>query len=162
MYNLAVYGVVEKVLLQAHILKTVLAMSLDMNDFVHVDSLYLLRTASGSGPVLCSTTELLPTRDAPSVVECPTLERTMRPPSACPAVPPSIERGIGAEDFNVGKFLVNRTSPVSLPSETRIDQYGLMFEHVAIHQCNSSDKDDTPPNPNAGRECPSTRLSPTY
>ena len=83
----------------------------------------------------------------------------MYPPSAHPAVPPSTERGTSAEDFNVSKFLVDRTSPVPSPTEIRIDQYGLMFEHLAIHQCDSSDKDDTPPHPNAGRQCPSARVS---
>ena len=76
--------------------------------------------------------------------------RTMRPPLARPAVPPLIERGIGTEDFNFGEFLVDRPSPILSPAETRIDQYGLMFEHVAIYQRNSSDEDDTPSNPNAG------------
>ena len=87
MFNLAVYGLVDKVLFQVHTLKVGLAMSLDMNDFVHVDSLYLLRSASGSGFALHSATELLPTRVAPSVQECPMPERTMHPPSTGSAVP---------------------------------------------------------------------------
>ena len=98
MFNLAVYGVVDKVLCQTHTLKAGLAMSLNMNDFVHVDSFYLpcelilpsiLPRRSGS--TLHSTTKLLSTRVAPSIQECPTLERTMRPPSARPTVPPLIE-----------------------------------------------------------------------
>ena len=102
MFNLAVYGVVEKVLFQAHTLKASLAMSLDMNDFVHVESLYLPRSASGSGIALRSTTKLLPTRVVPSIQEHPTSERTMRLPSARLEIPPSIEGGTGAEEFNVG------------------------------------------------------------
>ena len=35
MFNLAVYGVVDKVLLQGHILKSVLAAMLDVKDFVY-------------------------------------------------------------------------------------------------------------------------------
>ena len=123
MFNLAVYGVVDKVLLQAHIQRSVLATSLDMNDFVHVESVYLPRSASRSGPALWSASELLPTLDAPHAWDRPTLARTMRPPSAHPAIPPSTERGSGAEDFNVG----DRTSLVPSPAETRIDQYGSMF-----------------------------------
>ena len=65
MFNLAVYGDVEKVLVQAHILRSVLAASLDMNDFLHVESIYLSRSASESGPTLRSASELLPTANAP-------------------------------------------------------------------------------------------------
>ena len=158
-FNLAVCGIVDKVLLQAHILRLVLAMSLDMNDFVHVESVYLPRSASGSGPALRFASKLLPILDAPHVKDRPTPARTMRPPSARPAVPPFTERGTGAEDFNVGKFLVDRTSPVSSLVETRINQYGSMFEHVVIWQRDLSDEDDTPPNPNIGRHRPSARVS---
>ena len=161
MFNLAVYGVVDKVLLQAHILRSVLAASLDMNDFVHVESVYVPRSASGSGLALRSASELLPTLDALHAWECPMLARTMRPPLAHPAVPLSTERGNGGEDFNIGEFLVDRTSPISSPAKTRIDQYGSMFEHVAIHQRDLSDEDDIPPNLDASRKCPSTRFSPT-
>ena len=35
-----------------------------------------------------------------------------------------------------------------------------MFQHVAIHQRDSSDEDDTPPHPDAGRQHPSARVSP--
>ena len=52
MFNLAVYGVVDKVLLQAHIQRSILAATLDLNDFVHVDLVYLPWSASGSGPAL--------------------------------------------------------------------------------------------------------------
>ena len=127
MFNLAVYGVVDKVLLQAHIQRSILAATLDMNDFVHVESVYLPRSANGSGPALCSASELLQTLDAPHAWNSPTPARTMCPPSAHPAVPPSTERGTGAEEFNVGQFLVDRTSPVPSPTEARIDQYGSMF-----------------------------------
>ena len=57
----------------------------------------------------------------------------MRPPSARPTIPLATERGIGAKEFNVGEYLINRTSPVASGGETRIDQYDLMFEHIAIH-----------------------------
>ena len=159
MFNLPVYGIVDKVLLQAHILRSVLAASLDMNDFVHVESVYLPRSASGSGPAVRFASELLPILDAPHAWDRPTPPRTMCPPSAHPAVRPSIEQGTSAEDFNVNKFLVDRTSPVPSPTETRIDLYGSMFQHVAIHQRDSSDEDDSPPHPNAGRQRPSARVS---
>ena len=102
MFNLAVYGVVDKVLLQAHILRSVLAATLDMNDFLHVESVYLPRSASGSGPALCSASNLLPVADAPHAWRSPTPTRTMRPPSAHPVVLLSTERRTAAEDFNVG------------------------------------------------------------
>ena len=89
MFNLAVYGVVDKVLLQAHILRSVLAATLDMNDFLHVEFVYLPRSASGSGPALRSASDLLPALDAPHVVRSPTPVRTVSPPSAHPAVPSS-------------------------------------------------------------------------
>ena len=86
MFNLAVYGVVEKVLLEAHILRSVLVATLEMNDFLHVESVYLPRSASGSGPALRSASELLPTANAPHAWDCPTPARTVCPPSAHPAV----------------------------------------------------------------------------
>ena len=73
MFNLAVYGVVDKVLLQAHILRSVLAATLDMNNFLHVEFVYLPRIASGSGPALRSASDLLPALDAPHAVHSPCL-----------------------------------------------------------------------------------------
>ena len=127
MFNLAVYGVVDKVLLQAHIQRSILAATLDLNDFIHVDSVYLPESASGSALALQSASDLLPALDAPHEWDNPTPARTMPPPPTYPAVPPSTERGTGAEEFNVGQFLVDRTSPVQSPAEVGINQYGLMF-----------------------------------
>ena len=121
MFNLAVYGVVDKVLLQAHIQRSVLVATLDMNNFLHVESVYLPQSASGSGSALRSASELLPTVDAPHAWDSPTLARTMHPPSAHLAVPRSTERGTGAEEFNVGQFLVDRASPVASLSEAGIN-----------------------------------------
>ena len=112
MFNLAVYGVVDKVLLQAHILRSVLAVTLDMNDFLHVESVYLPRSASGSGPALRSASDLLPAADAHHAWYRPMPATIARPPSAHPAVRPSTERRTGAEEFNVGEFLVDGTSPI--------------------------------------------------
>ena len=121
MFNLAVYGVVDKVLLQAHILRSVLATTLDINDFLHVESVYLPRSASGSGPALRSAYELLPTADAPHAWDRPKPTRTVRLPSAHPAVRPSTERRTAAEEFNVDQFLVDRASPVPSPSKAGIN-----------------------------------------
>ena len=131
-----------------------------MNDFVHVESVYLPRSASGSGLALRSASELLPTLDAPHAWDRPMPARTMRPPSAHPAVPFPTEQSTGAEDFNVGKYFVDRTSLVPSPAEIRIDQYGLMFQYITIHQCDLSDEDNTPSHPNAGCQRPSARVSP--
>ena len=106
MFNLAVYGVVDKVLLQAHILRSILATTLDMNDFLHVESVYLPRIASGSGPALRSASDLLPDLDAPHAVRSATPARTVSPPLAHPAVPSSTEQRIATEEFNVGEFLM--------------------------------------------------------
>ena len=73
-----------------------------MNDFLHVESVYLPRSASRSGPALWSASELLPTADAPHAWDRPTPARTVRPSSAHPAVRPSTERRTGVEEFNVG------------------------------------------------------------
>ena len=73
-----------------------------MNDFLHVESVYLPRSASGSGPALRSTSDLLPAADAPHAWRSPTPARTVRPPSAHPAVPSLTERRTAAEEFNVG------------------------------------------------------------
>ena len=121
MFTLAVYGVVDKVLLQAHILRSILAATLDMNDFLHVESIYLPRSASGSGPALWSASDLLPALDAPHVVRSPTPARTVSPPSAHPAVPSLTKRCSAAKEFNVGQFLVNTASPVPSPSQAGID-----------------------------------------
>ena len=144
MFNLAMYGVVDKVL-QAHILRSVLATTLDMNDFLHVESIYLPRIANGSGPAIQSASDLLPALDAPHAVHSPMLARTVSPPSAHPAVPSSTERRSAAEEFNVGEFLVDTASPVPSPSQAGIDQYGSLFQHVSIEQRDTSDEDVTPP-----------------
>ena len=89
--NLAVYGVMDKVLLQAHILRSVLAALLDMNNFVHVESVYLPRSASRSGPAFRYAFKLLLALDAPHAWDRPTPATTIRPPSAHPEVPLSIE-----------------------------------------------------------------------
>ena len=120
MFNLAVYGVVDKVLFQAHIQRSVLAATLDLNDFVHVESVYLPCSTSGSAPALRSAFDLLPALDAPHAWDSPTPARTM-PPPAHPVVPPSTERGTRAEEFNVGQFLVDKTSPVQSPAKTGIN-----------------------------------------
>ena len=162
MFNLAVYGVVDKVLLQAHILRSVLAATLDMNDFLHVESVYLPRSASGSGPALRSASDLLSALDAPHVVHSTTLARTVNPPSAHPAVPLSTERRTTAKEFNVGQFLVDTNSPVPSPSQAGIDQYGSMFQHVSIEQHNTSDEDVTPPLRDVRRQRPPPRVSPVH
>ena len=120
MFNLAIYGVVDKVL-QVYILRSILAATLDMNDFLHVESVYLPRSTSGSGPALRSASELLPTADAPHAWRTPMPARTVRPPSAHPAVPPSTERRTVVEDFNVGQFLVDRASPIQSSAEAGIN-----------------------------------------
>ena len=84
----------------------------------------------------------------------------MHPPSTCSAVALWTAPGIGAKDFNVGEYLIDRTSPIASAGETWIDQYGLMFEQVVIHPRKLNDKDYSPLNLDAGRKCPSIRMSP--
>ena len=160
MFNLVVYGVVDKVLLQAHVLRLVLAATLDMNDFLHVESVYLPQRASGSGPALRSASDLLPAADAPHAWRSPMPARTLRPPSAHSAVPSLTERRTATEDFNVGQFLIDRASSIQLPAEAVIKQYGSMFQHVANPQRDSSDKDDTPPLRDVRCQRPPPRVSP--
>ena len=92
-----------------------------MNDFVHVESIYLAQSASGSRPTLCSASKLLPILDALHAWDNPTPARTMCPPSAHSVVPPSTEQSTGAKEFNVGQFLVNKTSHVLMLAKARID-----------------------------------------
>ena len=162
MFNLAVYGVVDKVLLQVHILRSVLAATLDMNDFLHVESVYLPRSASGNGPALRSAFDLLPALDAPLAVRSPTPARTVRPPSAHPAMPSSTERRTAAEEFNVSQFLVDIASPVPLPSQAEIDQYGSMFQHDLNEQHDTSDEDVTPPLRDSRRQRSPPKVSPVH
>ena len=86
-----------------------------------MESVYLPRSTSGSAPVLRSAFDLLPALDAPHAWDNPTPTRTMRPPPAHLVVPPSTERGTSAEEFNVGQFLVDRTSLVQSPAEVGIN-----------------------------------------
>ena len=158
MFNLAVYGIMDKVLLQTHILRSVLAATLDMNDFLHVESVYLSRSASGSGPALRSASDSLPTADAPHAWNRPTPAMNARSPSAHPAVHPSTERRTGAKEFNVGEFLVDKTSSVQSSSQAGIDQYGSMFPHVVIQQRDTSNEDNTPPLCDARRQRPPPRV----
>ena len=131
-----------------------------MNDFLHVESVYLPRSASGSGPALRSVSNLLPALDAPHAVRSPTPARTVSPPSAHPPVPSSTERRTAAEEFNVGQFLVDTASPVPSPSQAGIDQYGSMLQHVTIEQRDTSDEDVTPPLRDARRHRSPPRVSP--
>ena len=127
---------------------------------MHVDLVYLPRSASGSAPALQSASDLLPTLDAPHEWDSPTPARTMPPPPAHPVVPPSTKRGTGAEEFNVSQFLVDKTSPVQSPAEVGINQYGSMFQHVANPQRDSSDEDNTPPLRDARHQRPPPRVFP--
>ena len=131
-----------------------------MNDFLHVEFVYLPRSASGNGPALRSASDLLPALDAPHAVRSPTLARTVRPPSTHPAVPSSTERRTTAEEFNVGQFLIDTASPVPSPSQAGIDQYGSMFQHVSNEQRDTSDEDVTPPLRDAHHQRPPPRVSP--
>ena len=132
---------------------------LDMNDFLHVESVYLPCIASGSGLALRSASDLLPALDAPHAVRSPMPARTVNPPSAHPTVPSSTKRRTAAEEFNVGEFLVDTASPVPSSSQAGIDQYGSMFEHVSIEQRDTSDEDVTPPLRDARRQRPPPRVS---
>ena len=131
-----------------------------MNDFLHVESVYLPWSASGSGPALRFASDLLPALDALHVVRNSTPARTVRPPSAHPAMPSSTERRTTAEEFNVGQFLVDTASPVSSPSQAGIDQYGSMFQHVLNEQRDTSDEDVTPLLRDTCCQRPPPRVSP--
>ena len=127
---------------------------------MHVDSVYLPRSASGSAPALQFASDLLPALDASHEWDSPIPARTMPPSPTHSAVPPSTERGTGAEEFNVDQFLVDTASPVPSPTEVGINQYGLMFQHVANLQRDSSDEDNTPPLRDARHQRPPPRVSP--
>ena len=130
-----------------------------MNNFLHVESVYLPRSASGSGPAFRSASDLLPALDAPHAVHSPTPARIVSPPSTHPPVPSSTKQRTAAEEFNVGKFLVDTASPVPSPSQAGINQYGSMFQHVSIEQRDTSDKDVTPLLRDARRHRPPPRVS---
>ena len=51
--------------------------------------------------------------------------------------------------------------PIPSSAEAGINQHGLMFQHVVIPHCDSSDEDDTPSHLDAGHQRPSPRASPT-
>ena len=131
-----------------------------MNDFLHVESVYLLPSASGSGPALRFASDLLLVANAPHAWRSSTPARIVRPPSTHPAVPSSTERRTTAEDFNVSQFLVDRASPVQSPAEAGINQYGSMFQHVTNQQRDTSDEDDSPVLRDARRQRPPPRVSP--
>ena len=65
-FNMSFYGIMDAMLLHAHVKRSWLAASMDINDFVHVNCAYLPR-ASGSGSqfVIVSVPTGVPTSSAP-------------------------------------------------------------------------------------------------
>ena len=123
--NLAVYAVVERMLLEAHTRMSALAACMDVNDFVHVDSVYLPQCSTGAEPSsVVSVPTIVPTHDV-SVLPEPTCgEGTMAPPALRPSMAPMNLPPLTPSDFDVGDYL-NHPSPVEdLDFGDRFDQYG--------------------------------------
>ena len=78
MFNLVVNGVVDKMLLEAHIVVISFAWTLNMNDFMHVVPKYLPQSSTIASPsTILPATTLLPPCELPPVQERPPVEGTM-------------------------------------------------------------------------------------
>ena len=122
----------------------ILASLLDMNDFVHVDSLYLPCGASRTSPAVQSTSELLLAYEAPPIYMHPPPERTMRPPSPPPADSPLTQQGAIGNSFNVVQFLVDKSLFVLSKGEINIDQYGSNISEGTRHLCRNTKTQENP------------------
>ena len=83
--NLAVYAMVDRMLLEAHTRVSALAACMDVNDFMHVDFVYLpqcLTCAKPSSVVFVPTT--IPIHDVPTVPEPICGKGTMAPLASQP------------------------------------------------------------------------------
>ena len=136
-FNTTYYGIVDTMLLDAHVMRNRLAASMDINDFVHVNCAYLLQ-ASGSGsrssivpvpvgvvsnsaPLLQAFARVLMPPPALAISENPSSTPSTRPPSAR-LTPHRI-------DVDVTEYLNLRSPLEGSGFEDQLNQYGLNISH---------------------------------
>ena len=84
---------------------TILAMSLDMNAFIHVNSAYLRQCSIGFGPsAVVYAATLLGPHELPTVRELFKVEMTITSFFVCPTVVPLNLPALNSTSFDVGKF----------------------------------------------------------
>ena len=107
-FNLVVYNVVDRILLQVHTKVSRLAMCMNVNDFVHVNSAYLLHCTRGiESSTIVPTTASMPLYELRALPQLIHGERTMAPPTSCPSLVPL--NLLNAADFDVADYLNHQT-----------------------------------------------------
>ena len=161
-FNTTYYGIVDAMLLDAHVMRNRLAASMDMNDFIHVNCAYLPRAsgsgsrssivpvpvgmASNSAPLSQASAGVLMPPPAPAISENPSTTPSTRPPSA--RLAPHVA------DVDVTDYLNQRSPFEGSGFEDQLNQYGLNISHGEggspssdQHQCTPRRECSSPPHP---------------
>ena len=161
-FNTTYYGIVDEMLLNAHVMRNRLATSMDVNDFVHVNCAYLPRAsgngsrssivpvpvgvASSSAPLSQASAGILMLPPAPAISENPSTTPSTRPPSA--RLAPHVA------DVDVTDYLNQRSPFEGSGFENQLNQYGLNISHGEKgspssdqHQCTPRRECSSPPYP---------------
>ena len=136
-FNTTYYGIVDAMLLDAHVMRNRLAACMDVNDFVHVNCAYLPRAsgsgsrssivpvpvgvASNSAPLSQASAGVLMPPPAPAISENPSTTPSTRPPSA--RLAPHVA------DVDVTDYLNQRSPLQGSGFEDQLNQYGSNMSH---------------------------------
>ena len=131
-FNTTYYGIVDAMLLDAHVMRNRLAASMDVNDFIHINCAYLPRAsgsgntsnivpvpigvASSSAPLSQASVGVLMPPPAPAISENPSTTPSTRPPSA--------RLTLHATDVDVTDYLNQRSPLEGSGFEDQLNQYG--------------------------------------
>ena len=161
-FNKTYYGIVDAMLLDAHVMRNRLAASMDVNDFVHVNCAYLPRAsgsgsrssilpvlvgvASSSAPLSQASASVLMLPPAPAISENPLTTPSTRPPSA--RLAPHVA------DVDVTDYLNQRSPFEGSGFEDQLNQYGSNISHGEggssssdQHRCTPRRECSSPPHP---------------
>ena len=158
------YGIVDVMLLDAHVMRNRLAASMDVNDFVHVNCAYL-RRASGSGrrssivPVpigVASSCAPLSQASAGVLMLPPALAISENPSTTSSTRPPSARLIPRRTNVDVTEYLNLRSPLEGSGFEDQLNQYGSNISHGEGGSPSSDQHRFTP-----RRKCsPPTQVSP--
>ena len=161
-FNTTYYGIIDAMLLDAHVMRNRLVASMDVNDFVHVNCAYLPR-ASGSGsrssimhvpvgvassnvPLSQASAGVLMPLPAPAISKNPSTTPSTRPPSA--RLAPHVA------DVDVTYYLNQRSPLEGSGFEDQLNQYGSNISHGEggspssdQHRCTPRWECSSPPHP---------------
>ena len=136
-FNTTFYGIVDAMLLDAHVKRNRLAASMDVNDFVHVNYAYLpwasrsesrssivhvsVGVASSSAPLLQAPAGILMPPPTPAILENPSTT-----PSTCP---PSARLTPNRTDVDFIEYLNQRSPLEGSGFEDQLNKYGSNISH---------------------------------